>query len=73
MISKEEVEAMKKRAQTGEKNLRHGFISLDEENSHRIDDPAKCGHLVKRNFGQFFRDMGLDTNNVETVVVLQRR
>ena len=70
MISKEEVEAMKKRAQTGEKNLWHGFISLDEENSHRIDDPAKCIHLVKRNFGQFFRDMGLDPTNVDIMCAL---
>ena len=70
MISLEEVEAMKKRAQTGEKILWHGFISLDEENSHRIDDPAKCIHLVKRNFGQFFRDMGLDPTNVDLMCAL---
>ena len=35
MISQEELEQMKVRAQTGEKNLWHGFISVDEENSHK--------------------------------------
>ena len=56
MISEEEVKAMQLRAQTGEKMLWHGFISVDEENSYKIDTPEKCIHLVKRNFGQFFRD-----------------
>ena len=70
MISEEEVKAMQLRAQTGEKMLWHGFISVDEENSYKIDTPEKCIHLVKRNFGQFFRDMGLDPKNVDLMCAL---
>ena len=70
MISEEEVKAMQLRAQTGEKMLWHGFISVDEENSYKIDDPEKCIHLIKRNFGQFFRDMGLDPKNIDLMCAL---
>lgn len=41
MLTKEQVKEMRKRAQTGEKNLWHGFISFNKENSEKIDDPEK--------------------------------
>jgi hypothetical protein len=41
MLSKEQVKEIKERAQTGEKNLWHGFISFNEENSYKIDAPRK--------------------------------
>ena len=65
MLSKEEVKEMKRRAQTGEKNLWHGFISFDKENSHKIDDPEKCIALVKQMFGEFFRDAGFEPDNMD--------
>ncbi len=70
MISTEELERMKVRAQTGEKNLWHGFISVDEENSHKIDSPEKCIHLIKRTFDSFFRDMGFDPNYIDLICAL---
>lgn len=70
MISAEELERMKVRAQTGEKNLWHGFISVDEENSHKIDSPEKCIHLIKRTFDSFFRDMGFDPKNIDLICAL---
>ena len=70
MLTKEQIAAMKQRAQTGEKNIWHGFISFDEENSRKIDNPVKCMRLVKRNFGQFFRDMGLDPKNIDIMCAL---
>lgn len=70
MISQEELERMKVRAQTGEKNLWHGFISVDEENSHKIDSPEKCIHLIKRTFDSFFRDMGFDPKNIDLICAL---
>ena len=70
MLSKAEVKAMKKRAQTGEKNIWHGFISFDKENSDKIDDPEKCIALVKRMFGQFFKDAGFDPDNMDLMCAL---
>lgn len=70
MISAEELERMKVRAQTGEKNLWHGFISVDEENSHKIDSPEKCIHLIKRTFDSFLRDMGFDPQNIDLICAL---
>ena len=70
MISAEELERMKARAQTGKKNLWHGFISVDEENSHKIDSPEKCIHLIKRTFDSFFRDMGFDPKNIDLICAL---
>ena len=70
MISAEELERMKVRAQTGEKNLWHGFISVDEENSHKIDSPEKCIHLIKRTFDSFFRDIGFDPKNIDLICAL---
>lgn len=70
MLSKEQVKEMRKRAQTGEKNLWHGFISFNKENSEKIDHPEKCIALVKQMFGQFFKDAGFDKDNMDLMCAL---
>ncbi len=70
MLSKEQVKEMRKRAQTGEKNLWHGFISFNKENSDKIDDPEKCIALIKQTFGQFFKDAGFDPDNMDLMCAL---
>lgn len=70
MLSKEQVKEMRKRAQTGDKNLWHGFISFNKENSEEIDHPEKCIALVKQTFGQFFKDAGFDRDNMDLMCAL---
>lgn len=69
-LDKEEIKAMKERAQTGEKNLWHGFISFDKEHSEQIDDPEKCFALIKQTFGQFFKDAGFNPANMDLMCAL---
>ena len=71
VISQKELKAIQERAKAP-KNLWHGFISLNEEMSYKIDSPEKCIHLVKRTFGEFFRDMGLDPKNVDLICALHK-
>ena len=70
MLTKEEVKEIKKRAQSGEKNLWHGFISFNEEDSRLIDTPEKCITLVKKTFNQFFKDAGFVPDNMDLVCAL---
>lgn len=70
MLTKEQVREMRKRAQTGEKNLWHGFISFNKENSKQIDDPEKCIALIKQTFGQFFKDAGFNPDNIDLMCAL---
>ncbi|MDE7439871.1 MAG: relaxase MobL [Clostridia bacterium] len=70
MLTKEQVKEMKRRAQTGEKNLWHGFISFNKENSEKIDDPEKCIALIKQTFGQFFKDAGFNPDNIDLMCAL---
>ncbi len=70
MLSKAQVKEMRKRAQTGEKNLWHGFISFNKENSEKIDDPEKCIALIKQTFGQFFKDAGFSPDNMDLMCAL---
>lgn len=62
VITQEELKAIQERAEAP-KMLWHGFVSLNQEMSHKIDSPEKCMRLVKRTFGEFFKDMGLDPKN----------
>ena len=71
VISQKELKAIQERAKAP-KNLWHGFISLNEEMSYKVDTPEKCIHLVKRTFGEFFRDMGLDPKNVDLICALHK-
>lgn len=70
MLTKEQVKEMRKRAKTGEKNLWHGFISFNKENSEKIDDPEKCIALIKQTFGQFFKDAGFNPDNMDLMCAL---
>ena len=70
MIGKEEIEAMKKRAQENKGNLWHGFISLSEEDSPKIDTPEKCIHLVKSVFPTFFKEAHLGEKNIDLMCAL---
>ena len=70
MISKEEVKSMKERLRQNKGNIWHGFISFDEENSHKIDHPDKCIELIRRNFGQFFKDEQMDEENIDLMCSL---
>jgi len=71
VISDEELKAIQVRARAP-KNLWHGFISLDEEHSRKIDTPEKCINLVKNTFGEFFKDMGLDPQNIDLICSLHK-
>ncbi len=70
MLTKEQVKEMRKRAQTGEKNIWHGFISFNKEDSEKIDDPEKCIALIKQTFGQFFKDAGFNPDNMDLMCAL---
>lgn len=69
-IREDEVNEMKKRAQANKGNLWHGFISLSEEDSHKIDTPEKCIHLVKNVFPTFFKEAHLGEKNVDLMCAL---
>lgn len=71
IISAEELSAIQKRAKA-DKNIWHSFISLNEEMSHKIDSPEKCMRLVKRTFGEFFKDMKLDLKNIDLICALHK-
>lgn len=71
VITQEQLADIKKRAHAP-KNIWHGFISLNKEMSHKIDTPEKCMRLIKRTFGEFFKDMGLAPNNVDLICALHK-
>ena len=56
LLSEEKVAEMKERLKNNKGNIWHGFISLNEEQSHKIDTPEKCIGLIKRTFGEFLTD-----------------
>lgn len=70
MISKEQVEEMKERLKANEGNIWHGFISLNEEESHKIDTPEKCVELIKRTFPTFLQDERFHKDNVDLMCAL---
>ena len=70
-IPQQELKAIQERAKAN-KMLWHGFVSLNEEMSSKIDTPEKCMRLVKRTFGEFFRDMGLDPKNIDLICSLHK-
>ena len=70
VIPKEQVGEMKARLKENKGNIWHGFLSLNEEESPKIDTPEKCIELVKRTFPQFFSDAKLDKNNIDLMCAL---
>lgn len=71
VITQEQLKAIQQRAHA-EKNIWHGFVSLNKEMSHKIDTPEKCMRLVKRTFGEFFKDMWLDPKNIDLICALHK-
>ncbi len=71
VITQQQLKDIKERAKAP-KNIWHGFISLNKELSYKIDTPQKCIHLVKRKFGEFFKDMGLEPNNIDLICSLHK-
>lgn len=69
-IPLEEIEEMKARVKDNEGNIWHGFISLNEEESHKIDTPEKCVDLVRHIFPQFFADARFHKNNIDLMCAL---
>ena len=48
----------------------HGFISLNEEQSYKIDTPEKCIGLIKNTFGQFLEDAKFNRKNIDLMCAL---
>ena len=70
MISKDELEQMKKRVQENKGNIWHGFISLNEEHSHQIDTLEKSIRFVKEVFSTFFKSAKFHTSNMDLMCAL---
>lgn len=70
MLSKDEVADMKFRVKNGKKNIWHGFISFDEQNSEKIDSPDRCISLIRKTFRPFFKDAGFDHDNMDLMCSL---
>ena len=70
MLSKAEVKEIKQRAKDGEKNLWHGFISFNKEDSKIINTPEKCIALIEKTFNQFYKDAGFNPDNMDLLCAL---
>ncbi len=72
MIPEQEVSEMKARLKANKGNIYHGFISLAEEDSYKIDTPEKCIEFVKRTFPNFFRDARFHKDNIDLMCALHK-
>lgn len=70
MITPAELELMKDRLKKNKGNIWHGFISLSEEESYKIDTPEKCIKFVKNVFGSFFKTAHLEESNMDLMCAL---
>ena len=70
LLSEEKVAEMKERLKNNKGNIWHGFISLNEEQSHKIDAPEKCIGLIKRTFGEFLTYAGFNKKNIDLMCAL---
>lgn len=70
MIPQERVDEMKARLKRNKGHIWHGFISINEEQSHKIDTPEKCIELIKRTFPQFLSDAKFHKDNVDLMCAL---
>lgn len=70
MIPQEQVDEMKARLKKNEGHIFHGFISLNEEQSYKIDTPEKCIELIRRTFPQFLSDAKFHKDNVDLMCAL---
>lgn len=70
LISKEELEQMKIRAKENKGLLWHGFISLSENDSPKIDSVDKCVALVSKVFKPFFKEGSFKESNIDLMCSL---
>ncbi len=70
MIPSDELERIKERAKNNKGNIWHGFISLNKEDSPKINTPEKCIELVKRTFNSFFKDGNFNPKNIDLICSL---
>lgn len=70
MLTEEEITEIQRRAKKNQGNIWHGFISLGEEDSPKIDTVEKCISLVKGTFGGFFKDMRMNEKNLDLICAL---
>lgn len=70
MIPLERIAEMKTRAKENRGHIWHGFISLNEEDSPKINAPEKCIAMVKSTFGAFFREAHLGEKNIDLMCAL---
>ena len=70
MITQEQVDEMKARLRENKGHIYHGFISLNEEQSYKIDTPEKCIELIKRTFPKFLADAKFKKDNVDLMCAL---
>lgn len=70
MIPQEQVDEMKARLKNNKGHIWHGFISINEEQSYKIDTPEKCIELIKRTFPQFLADAKFHKDNVDLMCAL---
>lgn len=70
MIPLERIAEMKTRAKENRGHIWHGFISLNEEDSPKINTPEKCIAMVKSTFGAFFREAHLGEKNIDLMCAL---
>lgn len=70
MIPETQVDEMKARLKENKGHIYHGFISLNEQQSHKIDTPEKCIELIKRTFPKFLADAKFHKDNVDLMCAL---
>lgn len=70
MISADEVKEMQRRAKENKGNIWHGFISLSEEDSIKINTPEKCIALINSTFKIFLKDAKLNPDNIDLMCAL---
>lgn len=70
LLSQGKVAEMQARLKENKGNIWHGFVSLNKEQSYKIDTPEKCIGMIKATFGQFFKDAKLDKNNIDLMCAL---
>lgn len=70
MIPQDQVDEMKARLKENKGHIWHGFISINEEQSYKIDTPEKCIELIKRTFPQFLADAKFHKGNVDLMCAL---
>ncbi|MCD7728393.1 MAG: hypothetical protein LUI60_00580 [Clostridia bacterium] len=72
IIKDDELAEMKERAKNNKGNIWHGYISLNQEESYKIDTHEKCIELVKKTFPQFFKDAKLKADNIDLMCALHK-